>query len=154
MNTYERETIGNIILMRNIVFQNPDDKKNELDHSWKEGRPCIIIYSDEEYDYFLPIKSNITDPKYEYHYIPISEKNLLYKNIKLFRKNNINKLSQKETKGYINLETIYKTPISWHDEIGKVKLKTYKTIINRLKEYHKNKNLEVVFKEATIIKGR
>lgn len=154
MNTYERETIGNIILMRNIIFQNPDDKKSELDHSWKEGRPCIIIYSDEEFDYFLPIKSNITDSKFEYHYIPINEKNILYKSIKMFRKNNINKLFKKETKGYINLETIYKTPISWHDEIGKITFKKYKSIIQRLKEYYKVKELNKLFEEAKKIKGR
>jgi len=154
MNTYERESIGNIILMKNIVFPNHEGNKHEIDHSWKNGRPCIIIYSDENYDYFLPIKSTITDIKYLYHYIPLSENNLLYKELNRFGKYNKKKYSKIETKGYINIETIYKTPISWHDEIGKVKFKTYKTIIDRLKEYHKKKDLNAVFKEATIIKGR
>ena len=63
MNTYEKEAIGNIILMRNIVFTNSTNKPQEIDHSWKRGRPCLIIYSDDEYDYFLTIKSSISDTK-------------------------------------------------------------------------------------------
>lgn len=154
MDTYERDTIGSIILMKNIVFQNANNKKNELDHSWQKGRPCIIIYSDEEYDYFLPITSNISNPKFYYHYVPLSDDNLLYKDMNLSRKYNINKLYQRKTEGYINLETIYRTPISWHDEIGKVNFNQYKFLIQRLREYYKGKNLNELFEEAKIIKGR
>lgn len=154
MNTYEKEAIGNIVLVRNIVFKNAEDKKQVLDHSWKGGRPCIIIYSDKNYDYFLPIKSNITDSKYQVHYVPLSEDNLLYKNINMHRKDHKNKFSQIETKGYVNLETIYKIPISGHDEIGKIEFKTYKTIISKLLEYYKKEDLNKLFEEAKIIKGR
>ena len=57
MNTYEREAIGNIILIKNIIFKNTANKKKEVDHAWKFGRPCLVIYSDEQYDYILTITS-------------------------------------------------------------------------------------------------
>ena len=125
MNTYENEAIGNIILMRNIIFTNSEENKHEIDHSWKKGRPCIIIYSDENYDYFLPIKSHITDSKYKEHYISLSENDLLYKDVNRFGKFNRRKFSNIIVQGYINLETIYKTPICWHDGIGKVTYEKY-----------------------------
>lgn len=154
MNTYEKEAIGNIILMKNIIFPNFQGSKHEIDHSWKKGRPCIIIYSDEDYDYFLPLKSCISDPKYKNHYIPLSEDDLLYKDVIRFGKHNNKKYFKINTKGFVNLETIYKTPISWHDEIGKVKYEKYIEIINGIKIYLKNSDLERILNSATIIKGR
>lgn len=154
MNTYEKEAIGKIILMRNIVFNNSKASKYEIDHSWRNGRPCLIIYSDDEYDYFLTMKSSISDTKYEKHYVPLDESNLLYKDINRFDKNNLKKLSKIIVKGYINFETIYKTPISWHDEIGKISFKKYKEVIDKIKEYYKTEDLNTLFKEAKTIKGR
>ena len=69
MNKYENETIGNIILMKNIVFTNERKNTHEIDHSWRTGRPCLIIYSDNEYDYFLTMKSSITNTKFQKYYV-------------------------------------------------------------------------------------
>ena len=78
MNAYEKGVIGNIIIMKNIVFTNSINvkKTHEIDHSWRTGRPCLIIYSDDEYDYFLTIKSHITDTKYQNHYASLNESEL------------------------------------------------------------------------------
>ena len=154
MNTYEKEAIGNIILIKNIVFSNHQKTKREIDHSWETGRPCIIIYSDENYDYFLPIKSSISQPKYQRHYIPLNEQELLYRQTKRLNDYNQKKYAKIETKGYINLETIYKIPISGHDEIGKITYEKYIEVINSIKEYQKGKNLEFILNDATIVKGR
>ena len=59
MKRYEREAIGDIVIIKNIIFKNKvKEGKKETDHSWEQGRPCIIIYNDDEYDYFLTMKSN------------------------------------------------------------------------------------------------
>ena len=154
MNAYENGVIGNIILMKNIVFTNNINikKTHEIDHSWRTGRPCLIIYSDDEYDYFLPIKSYITDIKYQNHYASLNESNLLYKDINKLSKYNFKKNSNRVVKGYINFETIYKTPVSWHEGIGKISFEKYKEIIDEIKEYYKLEDLNTVFKEAKTIK--
>ena len=51
MNSYEREAIGDIVIVKGIVFENTAIGKKEPDHAWKDGRPCMIIYSDNELDY-------------------------------------------------------------------------------------------------------
>ena len=154
MNTYEREAIGNIIIMRNIVFQNNINGRKEIDHAWKSGRPCVIIYSDDKYDYFLTLKSNITHSQQESHYFPLNENNFLYRNISRYGKYNIKDMRKRKTKGEVNLESIYKAPISGHDEIGKITFETYKQIIDKLKDYHKMENLDEIITKAKISKGR
>ena len=48
MNSYEREAIGDIVIIKGLVFENTAIGKKEPDHAWKDGRPCMIIYSDSE----------------------------------------------------------------------------------------------------------
>lgn len=148
MAAYTRETIGNIVIIRNIIFKNTHINKDEVDHAWQNGRPCIIIYSDEEYDYFLAIKSSSTEGRNPEQYIPIAEEDLLYKN-----KSTSKQIQLKTIKGNINLENIYKMPIHGHNEIGKVTFSAYRNIINRLIEYYKKEDLGTVFKNAKIIHG-
>ena len=57
-------------------------------------------------------------------------------------------------KYYIDFETIYKTPVSWHEGIGKISFEKYKEIIKKIKEYYKIEDLNTLFKEAKAIKGR
>ena len=57
MNSYEREAIGDIVIVKGIVFENTAIGKKEPDHAWKDGRPCMIIYSDNELDYLLTLTS-------------------------------------------------------------------------------------------------
>lgn len=35
-------------IVKGIVFENTAIGKKEPDHAWKDGRPCMIIYSDSE----------------------------------------------------------------------------------------------------------
>lgn len=54
MVVYENDYIGKIVYIKNIVFAK---EENKLDHAYNTGRHCLLIYSDEEYDYFLAISS-------------------------------------------------------------------------------------------------
>ena len=143
MNTYEREVIGNIIIVRNMTFENTTINKQEFDHAWNSGRPCIIIYSDDEYDYFLTLTSNpeIIEA-FEEHHLKLRKKDLLHH------------YSDKLTKGAIKLETVYKMPICGHRQLSKVKFETYKEIIYKLKTYHQNQNLDEILLNAKNVKGR
>ena len=143
MNTYEREAIGNIIVVRNMTFENTISNKQELDHVWNSGRPSIIIYSDDEYDYFLTMTSNIEIiENFQEHHFEINKKDF------------ISQISDKLTKGAIKLETVYKMPICGHRQLSKVKFETYKEIINKLKQYHQNQNLDEILLNAKKAKGR
>ena len=152
MSTYEREAIGNIVIIKNMIFRNSLSYKKEIDHSWEMGRPCIIIHSDDEYDYFLSMKSNPDYEKYRYKYIPIDKDDLLNRDIHRYNRFDNIKSRQKEITGAVNLENIYKIPISGHDEIGKLTVETYKYIILMLKAYYKTDNLDEIIKNAQTIK--
>jgi len=142
INTYETEAIGNIIIVCNIIFENSIIDKKEADHAWKNGRPCIIIYSDNEYDYILPIKSSTTKKQYDNQYIELKAEDLIYR-------------KEKEiTKGKINILTIYRIPISGHNKVNKVKFTKYKKIINVLKQYHRSENIDEIIKSSNSIRGR
>jgi len=154
MNTYEREAIGNIVIIRNMIFKNNVSYKKEIDHSWEMGRPCIIIHSDDEYDYFLAMKSNPDYEKYGHKYIPINKDDLL--NIIIHRYNRFEntRSRQREITGAVNLENVYRIPISGHDEVGKLTFGTYKYIIKRLKYYYNTEDLNEIIKNAESIRGR
>lgn len=151
MNTYEREAIGNIIIIKNLIFQNTVKDQKEIDHAWKMGRPCIIIHSDDEYDYILALKTNVTDKKFENHHFRLSKKDFLPN-----RHNNHNtkKKNEREIHGAVNLQNIYKIPISGHSIMEKITFKTYKAIITKLKEYHKIEDLNTILENAQSARGR
>lgn len=154
MNTYERESIGNIIIIKNMIFRNNISGKKELDHSWMSGRPCVIIHSDNEYEYFLTMKSKPDYKKYGYKYVPINKSSLLNMVINRYNKQNNTKSRQKEITGAVNLENIYRIAISGHDEIGKITFQSYKYIIERLKNYYKADDLNKIIEKAETIRGR
>ena len=154
MSKYEREAIGHIVIIRNIIFKNTLSNKKEVDHSWEQGRPCIIIHSDDEYDYFLTMKSN---PDYENHepqYIPINNDDLLDRVINRYDKHNNMRSRRKEITGAVNLENIYRIPISGHDEVGKLTFDAYKNITKKIKEYHKTEDIKIIIERAETIRGR
>ena len=147
MNTYEREAIGNIVIIKNLVFKDNENDSNKVDHAWFNGRPCLIIYSDNEYDYFLTFKS-FHDRKYDDFHFEIGNYDLIptyySRQDPRFRK-----LTRKKgLKGAVNLQNIYKLPISGHDEVGKITFNTYKKVINKLKKCNNNISLEEVMKKA------
>jgi len=148
MSKYENEAIGNIVIIKNVIFENPVTNKKESDHAWRRGRPCLIIYSDDEYDYFLTIKTEISDYYYESQYYKITEEDILYKN-----ENRHNKAFAKVNRkmpfnGEVNLETVFKLPISGHDEIAKITPETYRDIIKEFEKYHQDKRLEELVETA------
>ena len=154
MNTYEREAIGNIILIKNIIFKNTANKKKEVDHAWKFGRPCLVIYSDEQYDYILTITSTQKKEKYSCEHFTIQNKHLIPKQVSRYSNHNINKSKNKNIEGSITLDAIYKIPISGHEQLGKITFETYKSIITKLKEYHQKENLDEIITKAQHIGGR
>ena len=128
-NTYQQELIGSIVLIKNIIFK--DGTKPQFDHAWCLGRPCLIIYSDNEFDYFLTISSNKKKLKSSSKW-SISKRDLLYGNIH----------------GDIGLYTIYKMPIAGHEIVSKLSFKAYKKIIEALKVYHHEDILDNVLIKA------
>jgi len=151
MNTYEREPIGNIIIIRNLIFQNTVRDQKEIDHAWKMGRPCLIIHSDADHDYILALKTNVTDEKFENHHFQLSKKDFLPNRC---NNHNIKSKNKREIHGAVNLQNVYKIPISGHKVIEKITFKTYKEIIAKLKEYHEKENLNEIIENAQTVRGR
>ncbi len=60
-SNYENSYLGSIVIIRNLIFNQNKKNGNQVDHAWRAGRPCVIIYTDNEYDYFLPLSSTIAE---------------------------------------------------------------------------------------------
>lgn len=153
MDKYTLEAIGKIVIIRNIIFKNTQSHKKETDPAWETGRPCVIIHSDDEYDYFLTMSSNPNLKKYEQHYVPINNTNLLPIAIRRHNVHKSHQINKKGIRGAINLENIYRVPISGHDEIGKLTFDTFKSVIERLKQYHNITDLNEIEKKTQTIRG-
>ena len=151
---YEREAIGTIIIIKNLIFENTVSHKNEIDHSWEHGRPCVIIHSDEEYDYLLALTSKKMGEIFQDEYFTINKWDMLKKKIERIEIGRTKRHKTKDIKGAINLRTIYKMPISGHDEVGKLTFNTYKNLIRKFKEYKGIQNTEEIIKTAKNIRGR
>ncbi len=99
--------IGSIILISNVIFKNKIIrnklvKRYEIDHAHK--RPAIIIAEDENYTYFLKIISrNIKKGIIKYAQYPVFNPN-----------------EKHYIKGYISLDSIYKRPVCYRDEIESI----------------------------------
>lgn len=151
MNNYEKEAIGDIIIVKGITFLNTVIGKLEPDHAWLTGRPCLIIYSGEENDYLLTLTSSEINEAYKKQHFKISEKHILYTEDFKYRHSRKNRIN-KGIKGSVNLESVYKMPISGHDKIGKLTFEAYKQIINQLKTFHQNQDINKILEKATTIR--
>jgi len=151
MNIYEREAIGSIIVVKNVIFENAITNKSEYDHSWDSGRPCLIIFSDEEYDYFLTLSSSEKSSKFDNQKFKLTDDNLLYKTYNRRNVHNSKNNRKKGIRGAVNLQKVYKMPVSGHDELCKIDFETYKDVIDKLKKYHKNISLEEILLESKMI---
>ena len=60
---YENEQVGKIVLIKNLIFS-CDNSSFQLEHAWRTGMPCLILYSDELYDYVLPLKHELRNFNY------------------------------------------------------------------------------------------
>lgn len=146
---YENAAIGNIVIVKNMIFEAGIYGKAHIDHAWKNGRPALIVYSDDEYDYFLAITSNKSptvlknlDAFYE-----LTGKDVLYREAKYRYNQNLSKYNFRDSE-MVCLTHIYKLPISGHDELRKIKLDTLKNIIKKLKEYHKSDDMQELLDKA------
>lgn len=106
---------GSIILVKNIVF-----KEGELDHSYKHGRPCLIIDNDEEEITFLTIATVYKDKNYCSNYVL----------------NNWRKLDLKH-ESYVNLASIYKEKACFYKEINRIDQIEYLKILKEFLLFHK-----------------
>lgn len=142
MNKKYNSPLGEIVIIKNIIFKDALSLKTRVDHSWNNGRPCIIIYSDEEYDYYLTLTSKQAKKRYfnqvEDEYYKLDNKDFLYIN----SDNKHSKLS-----GFINLKNIYRKKISGYSIIGRVNESTYSEILKRFSEYQKKDIVEVTKEE-------
>lgn len=137
MNKNYNSPLGEIVIIKNIIFKDNLD----VDHSWNNGRPCLIIYSDEEYDYYLTITS--LKPKKEYFYLTEKE----YYNLR--NKDFLYMIEDKKhgrLSGLANLKYIYRKKISGYQTIGRLKEESYLNILKKFSEYQK-KDIEEVTKE-------
>lgn len=147
---YENDYIGKIVNIRGIVFDNYISNKKEVDHAYNTGRPCIIIYSDEEYDYFLTMSSsmNVHGQNFEFFKLNSDDYMYLYKYVGDSHKNVF--------EGYINLKKVYKKKVSGFgmDDKGKIKFEVYKKLMEKFKKYHNYKELNDICEKASELRTR
>lgn len=148
MKKYRDLLDGKIVSVNNFTF---DD--GSLDHAWNTGRICYVLYADDEYEYLLPIThENKHNNTKRYFYITESDFEEFYesryKESTLFRKNQKNSKNSSDIEGYINLSNIYKYPIVYRDEIGKISFDTYKKIRNKLLHYHHTNSFDEIINKA------
>ena len=137
MNEYERSYLGNIVIIENIVFNQSKNKRKQVDHSWYKGRPCVIFFTDEEYDYYAPLSSTKPYKKYynkiKNEYFELSEDDFLF-------------LDKGEKIGVIHISECFRKKISGYPTIGKLTEKCYDELIKRISAYQKESPETIVKK--------
>lgn len=149
---YNSSVVGSVVIIKDIIFNS--DNKKEVDHARKMGRPCLIIHSDSEYDYFLVMTHSINE-RYKHQFVQCLPSDYEYKYDYRYKDNDkYNKKFSAKGYGFINLEDIYKRPVTGYgtDEIGKLKISKFKSIIEELKEFHKDE-LNERFQNAFNVRG-
>ena len=146
---YEKERIGTIVIVRDIIFFNEITGKYEVDHAFQKGRPCLILYSDEEYDYFLSLTSR-QKGKYvdEYYPVTLDSFHYVYCNRPFGKKNPKNDYDAE----YINVKNVYKKPICGYKEVGKLNYKEYKKITKMFKNFHEIDFITMKLDDAILIR--
>ena len=148
---YDRELIGNIINVVGLTFYNTITKKYEPDHAYKSGRPCLLIYSDEKYDYFLPLtgKNNVKYSEEKYSINKYS-----YKYLYEYPSSKEHNDKKRDLNSYVKMDTVYKKPVCGYGfrEIGKLKYSEYKNIIKAFKEFHNVSRISETLESAILIR--
>ena len=103
--------IGSIVKIKNICF-----KDGIVDHSYKQGRPCIYIGEVDEKMYFMPLST--AEP----------EKN--YVKFRPNERNNLKKFSQINVRNVIEKDLHFVNPTGYLDEEDLV------LIFNSVKKYY------------------
>lgn len=148
---YDRDVAGTVVNVKGLVFYNTVTKKQEMDHAYKNGRPCLIIYSDDEYEYFLTMTSRSNVEKYDSH-ITVLDSDYLCKYLYPACYKGINREELK--KEYVCLQHVYKMKIWGHGQgdIGKLKFYAYKNIIEKLKAYHRVDDIKEFLENESVLK--
>lgn len=138
MDAYERSELGKIVIIKNIVFKNSIGAKHQVDHAWKKGRPCVIIYSDDEFDYYLPLSSTKANKNYyqkiKDEFFELSEKDFIF-------------MDSEKKYGVIHITELHKKKTSGYTVIGKITKETYYELIHKIKNYH-NQEFDEFIKEG------
>lgn len=151
---YEYLDEGKIIVVNNFRFED-----GSLDHSWNKGRLCLILFIDNEYEYVLPIKSDVKEINFpDKYYIDKSSFEFFYDRgynettlndfIGYSKNYRIKSKINKDLSGYVSLEHVFKIPIAYRNEIGKLDYDTYKSIIEKLHKIQKTTNDEELKERA------
>lgn len=150
---YERQDEGKIIIVNNLRFED-----GRIDHAWNTGRPCLLLFSDDEYEYVVPLKSELKKDTYLKEKFPLTDEDILcfyrygYFENTLQKKNpkkrQVGVIAKKDMYGYINVETIYKIPVAYRNEICKVTYETYQNILSKIKNLHKIEKEEEIKERA------
>lgn len=137
---YEDSFLGDIVIIRNIIFKNDHSNKLELDHAFYNGRPCIIIYSDNEYDYFLTLtKGNKKIKDYCYNYFLLNKEDTLYKNGPI-------------ESSYVVINHIYKVPVSFRKRKNKIKYEVYLELLKEVKRRYNTNEIDTLVKKHSLLK--
>lgn len=108
--------IGSIVINKNIVFK----EKGEIDHAYKNGRPCLVIAFNEENYYYLSLSRTVEATEKTSIYLPGFKK-----------------------KSSPSFRNVFKAPICWKEEKAKVPVKTMLTIYKEfIKYYSKHEKCE------------
>lgn len=149
---YVNDQVGKIVVVKNIVFpENGFKQRGYVDHAWHSGRPCIVLYTDDGYDYVLPLKHELRNQIYAYKYFKLNENMFLYQ---LSKGNCINyKISKtkKLSHSYINLEYLYKIPICGHLEVGKINFPSYRELVSQYINLHRISDLNSLSDDSKVI---
>ena len=143
MKMYNNEDFGKIIIVRNMIFHDSYSNARTVDHAWKKGRPCLILYSDDDFDYVVPITHQIKNRIFSYHYFPLDKSKISYLVKCGYNVYNIND-NDKIATSAINLQTVYKIPIFGHFEIAKITSSAYDDLISQLYKIHNIDNLDIL----------
>lgn len=137
---YENSFLGDIFIVRNIIFKNSASKKSEVDHAFYNGRPCIIIYSDNEYDYFLTLtKGSKRIKDYYYNYFYLSKDDFLFRD-------------DIRNDSYAQINLIYKIPIAYRKSKNKIKYEVYLKLLEEIKRRYNTNEIDTIVKKYSLLK--
>lgn len=118
--------IGSIVNIKNIIFKSTHGKsKLSIDHSYKNGRPCLIFHENSEYIYFFSINSY--KGKDYVGEIPLVK----YAGIK---------------DSVINVRNIYSLPVCFRDEFCKLNDKDLYEVLIKFVNYQENVKKDKIYK--------
>jgi hypothetical protein len=150
---YNNSLLGNIIIVRNLIFHTSSLGMKQVDHAWKKGRPCLLLYTDDNYDYVLPLTHGVNYDLFGYHYYSLNESKFLYLRKRVFIYD-IDSKKNNSLNGYINLEGVYKIPIFGHTEIAKLSFKAYDELVDKFMSLHNISDLSVLSEGKQLILKR